>query len=300
MISFKKLQEKIKNLQSNVLLKKYSTFRIGGKAKYFVEANTTKELITILKTIKEYQIPFYVIGGGSKLLISDNGFDGLVVKTNNKDLEIKDNTMIVGAGVFTNHLIQKAKKESLTGVEWLAGIPGMVGGSISGNAGAFDGLMEDIIKEVEVFDLKTGKIINFNNKNCQFGYRSSVFKRNPELVILSATIELEKGNQKEIKKEMEKYFEHRRKHHPLQYPSVGCIFTNPVVDGKEIPAWKVVVDCGLDGKKIGNVKVSEKHSNFIVNLGEGKASEVEELINLIKTTAQEKLGISLTEEVQYL
>jgi UDP-N-acetylmuramate dehydrogenase len=296
----KNLREKIKNLQTDVSLKNYSTFRIGGPAKYFVKPETTEELISVLKIVKEDQIPFYIIGGGSKLLISDKGFDGLVIKTNNKNLEVKDNIISVDAGILTNHLIQKAKDKSLTGVEWLAGIPGMVGGSINGNAGAFGGSMEDIIESVQAFDLKTGEIIDFSKEDCQFKYRSSIFKKNSNLIILSADLKLKEGNKEEIKKEMEKYFNHRRKHHPLQYPSVGCIFTNPVVNGEEVPAWKVVVDCELIGKRIGNVKVSEKHSNFIVNLGEGKASEVEELINLIKKTAQEKFGISLTEEVQYL
>lgn len=296
----KNLREKIKNLQTDVSLKNYSTFRIGGPAKYFVKPETTEELISVLKIVKEDQIPFYIIGGGSKLLISDKGFDGLVIKTNNKNLEVKDNIISVDAGILTNHLIQKAKDKSLTGAEWLAGIPGMVGGSINGNAGAFGGSMEDIIESVQAFDLKTGEIIDFSKEDCQFKYRSSIFKKNSNLIILSADLKLKEGNKEEIKKEMEKYFNHRRKHHPLQYPSVGCIFTNPVVNGEEVPAWKVVVDCELIGKRIGNVKVSEKHSNFIVNLGEGKASEVEELINLIKKTAQEKFGISLTEEVQYL
>lgn len=296
----KNLREKIKNLQTDVSLKNYSTFRIGGPAKYFVKPETTEELISVLKIVKEDQIPFYIIGGGSKLLISDKGFDGLVIKTNNKNLEVKDNIISVDAGILTNHLIQKAKDKSLTGAEWLAGIPGMVGGSINGNAGAFGGSMEDIIESVQAFDLKTGEIIDFSKEDCQFKYRSSIFKKNSNLIILSADLKLKEGDKEEIKKEMEKYFNHRRKHHPLQYPSVGCIFTNPVVNGEEVPAWKVVVDCELIGKRIGNVKVSEKHSNFIVNLGEGKASEVEELINLIKKTAQEKFGISLTEEVQYL
>jgi len=300
MVSIQRLED-IAGIQSNVSLKKYSTFRIGGIAKYFFEAETKEDLISVVKLAKEFKIPFYIIGEGSKLLISDNGFNGLIIKTKNQKFKVEGDEIEMEAGLLMNQLVQITLKESLTGVEWLAGIPGTIGGAIRGNAGAFSGSIQDVIINVNAFDAEKEKEVVLSKEECSFGYRSSIFKENPNLIILSCRIGLKKGNQKEIKKEMDKYFVHRRKYHPLQYPSVGCIFKNPKLKtGQEVPAWKVIADCDLAGKRIGNVKVSEKHSNFIVNLGEGKAKEVKELIQIIKDTVKEKMGIEIEEEVQCL
>jgi len=300
MASIQRLED-VAGVQSNVSLKKYSTFRIGGIAKYFFEAETKEDLISVVKLAKEFKIPFYIIGEGSKLLISDDGFNGLIIKTKNQKFKVEGDEIEMEAGLLMNQLVQITLKESLTGVEWLAGIPGTIGGAIRGNAGAFSGSIQDVIINVNAFDAEKEKEVVLSKEECSFGYRSSIFKENPNLIILSCRIGLKKGNQKEIKKEMDKYFVHRRKYHPLQYPSVGCIFKNPKLKtGQEVPAWKVIADCDLAGKRIGNVKVSEKHSNFIVNLGEGKAKEVKELIQIIKDTVKEKMGIEIEEEVQCL
>ena len=300
MVSIQRLED-ITGIQSNVSLKKYSTFRIGGIAKYFFEAETKEDLISVVKLAKEFKIPFYIIGEGSKLLISDNGFNGLIIKTKNQKFKVERDEIEMEAGLLMNQLVQITLKESLTGVEWLAGIPGTIGGAIRGNAGAVKSSIEDVILSVNVFDTEKEEEIVLSKEECSFDYRSSIFKKSPNLVILSCRIGLKKGNQKEIKKEMDKYFIHRRKYHPLQYTSVGCIFKNPKLKtGQEVPAWKVIADCDLAGKRIGNVKVSEKHSNFIVNLGEGKAKEVKELIQIIKDTVKEKMGIEIEEEVQCL
>ena len=293
--------EEIAGIKFNVSLKNYSTFRIGGIAKYFFEANTKEDLISVIKSAKEFKVPFYVIGGGSKLLISDNGFDGLIIRIRNRNFEVEGNEIKAESGFLMSQLIQIALKESLTGIEWLAGIPGTVGGAIRGNAGAFSGSVQDVILSVNAFDVEKEEEIILNKEECLFGYRSSIFKQNPNLIILSCRIGLKKGDKEEIKKEMEKYFSHRRKSHPLQYPSVGCIFKNPKLKtGEEVPAWKVIADCGLAGKQIGDVKVSEQHSNFIVNLGDGEAKDVKELIRIIKDTIKEKTGMEIEEEVQYL
>jgi len=287
-------------IQSNVSLKDYSTFKIGGRVKYFFEANTKRDLVSVVALSKKLNIPFFVIGGGSKLLISDDGFYGLVVRANNSNFKINGNNIEADAGFLMGRLIQIALKQGLTGIEWLAGIPGTIGGAISGNAGAFGGSVQDVIDSVNVINLETGKEEILNNDECLFSYRSSLFKKNHNLVILSCVINLKKGNKEEIKKKMNEYFVHRRNFHPLQFPSVGCIFKNPILNGKELPAWKVIVDCGLSGKRIGNVEVSEKHSNFIVNLGGGSSQDVKELIKVIKDTVKEKIGVEMKEEVQYL
>ena len=301
MVSIQQLQEELSGIQSDVSLKKYSTFRIGGNAKYFFEAETKTDLISAVKLAKEFKIPFYVIGGGSKLLISDNGFDGLVIKTGNKEIKINGEEIEAGAGLSMNQLIRLTLEEGLTGVEWFAGIPGTVGGAISGNAGAFDGSMQDIITSVTAFDLEKQQEVILKKEECLFGYRTSIFKQNPNLIILSCKISLKKGDKEEVQEKMSEYFAHRRKYHPLQYPSVGCIFKNPILEnGEEVSAWKIIDDCDLSGRRVGDVEVSKKHSNFIVNLGEGTAKDVKELIKIIKDTVKEKTGIEIEEEVRYL
>ena len=300
MASIQRLED-IPGIRSNVSLKNYSTFRIGGMAKYFFEAKTKEELISVIKLSKEFKTPFYVIGEGSKLLISDNGFDGLIIKTVNQKFKVEGNEIEMESGLLMNQLIQIALKEGLSGVEWLAGIPGTIGGAIRGNVGAFKGSVQDVVISVNVFDADKEEEIILSKDECLFSYRSSVFSKNPNLVILSCRIGLKKGDKEEMKKKMDEYFAHRRRVHPLQYPSVGCIFKNiKLKTGQEIPAWKAIFDCGLSGKRVGDIQLSEKHSNFIINLGEGKAKDVKELIQIIKNTVKEKTGEDIKEEVQYL
>ncbi len=310
------LKETLSTIQFNVSLKNHSTFRIGGKAKYFFVAKTKKDLILAVNIAKKLSLPFYLLGGGSKLLISDKGFDGLIIKVKNSKFKLEGNEIFAEAGVSLEKITKLAAENSLSGLEWAAGIPGTVGGAIRGNAGAWGISMKDIVKEVEVFDVKKQKIVFFNNKDCKFGYRTSVFKENPNLVVLSCKISLKKGNKEKSKQEMKEYIEYRKKHHPLAFPSVGSIFENftPSSDkifelypeflqfkkNKEIPAGFLIAECGLVGKRIGDVKISEKHSNFIINVGDGKAEDVKKLIKLAKEKVKERFGIELKEEIQYL
>ena len=172
------------------------------------------------------------------------------------------------------------------------GIPGTIQGAVYGNAGAFGKSMEDNVKSVEVFDIKTNKIKIFKNKDCRFSYRNSVFKKNKNLIIISAKIKFQKSNPDKIKQ----YLNYKKDTQPLNFPSAGSIFKNP----KGFTAGELVEKCGLKGKRIGDVKVSEKHANFIVNLGNGKAKDVIKLIKLIKTKVKNKFKINLEEEIQFL
>lgn len=256
-------------IQKNVPLKKYTTFKIGGPAKYFCLARNKKDLIEAIKWAKEKKMPFFILGGGSNLLVSDRGFDGLVIKFQNPKL-----------GDFVEQ-----------GLEWAAGIPGTLAGAVRGNAGAFGRSMEDVVKEVEVFDVKTRKIKIFKNKQCQFSYRNSIFKKNPNLIILSVKIKTGRADPKKIKQ----YLNYRKIHHP-QLPSAGSVFKNP----KGVGAAKLIADCGLAGKQVGRAQISIQHPNFIVNLGGAKASDVLKLINLTKRKVKNKFKIKLQEEIQYL
>jgi UDP-N-acetylmuramate dehydrogenase len=306
------------NVLENVSLAPYTTFKIGGPAKYFFEAKSKEEILEIINWAHQKNLPYFILGGGSNVLFSDNGFDGLVIKIKNLRLEIKDSIMTVGAGVSLSQLIQIALENSLTGLEWAVGIPGTIGGAVRGNAGAMGLAMADIVKEVEFLDEK-GKIRKWNKNQCRFGYRDSIFKKNPKWIILSAKIKLKKGDRKEIQKKMEENLA-KRENQPKE-PSAGCIFKNieiknykneyqkwlqkypeikNLVKNGKLPAAWFIEQCDLKGKQIGRAKISEKHANFIVNLDEAKAEDVIILISLIKQKVRNEFGIQLQEEIEMI
>ena len=294
-------------LQKNISLKKYTTFRIGGKAKYFFKAETKEDLIEAINLAKKKKLPFFILGGGSNILVADEGYNGLVIKlqiTNSKsqtDSKLQIPKIYAEAGTPLASVVSKATKKSLTGLEWAAGIPGTAGGAIYGNAGAFGSSMKDIVKTITVLEYgqsseaEPRKII-VKNKDCEFGYRDSAFKHKKNLIILSAILQLKKGKRKEIEKKIKENLNYRKERQPLNFPSAGSVFKNP----KNFSAGELIDKCGLKGKKVGNVKISEKHANFIVNLGGGKAKDVMKLIKIIKNKVKKKFAVTLEEEIQFL
>jgi len=298
------IKKLLPGIRKNVFLKNYTTFKIGGPAKYFFVARTKENLITAILVAKKNNLPFFILGGGSNLLVSDKGYKGLIIKTKNSPKEslrlptgqAKLKNIYVEAGTLLAKVVLEATKNNLTGLEWTAGIPGTVGGAIRGNAGAFRRSMKDIVKEVEVYDIKNEKIIILKNKNCKFGYRDSIFKHKKNFIILSVIFRLKKGNSKRIKMKIKEFLNYRKETQPLNFPSAGSVFKNPA----GFSAGELIEKCGLKGKRIGNVKISEKHANFIVNLGGGKAKNVKKLINLAKKRVKNKFGVVLEEEIQIL
>jgi len=206
--------------------------------------------------------------------------------------------------------MKKRTKSSSPGLEWAVGIPGTIQGAVCGNAGAFKQSMQDAVKEVEVFDVKTGEIKNFKNKDCQFSYKDSIFKKKKNLIILSVKIKnrASEGSEDEDENEVliaskksnaqkiKEYLDYRKERQPLNFPSAGSVFKNP----PGFSAGELIDECGLKGKKIGNVKISEKHANFIVNLGRGEAKDVMRLIKIIKNRVKKKFGVVLEEEIVIL
>lgn len=304
-------------IERNKDLANFSTFKIGGPAKYFVKVKNEKEVIDALKWAKKKQLPFFILGGGSNLLFSDNGFEGLVIKMENNFCKIEKRKITAGAGCPLQKLVQETIKRGLAGLEWAIGIPGTLGGAIYGNAGAFGGEMKDIVKKVKILEVKNSEIKTryLKNKDCHFGYRESIFKKNKNWIILEAVLQLKKGKKEELKKKVEEILEIRIKKQPLNYPSAGSVFKNvPLKDiPKEIqerfkekikngflPAGVLIEEAGLKGKKIGGAKVSEKHANFIVNFDKAKARDVFSLILLIKERVKKKFGIILQEENEIL
>ena len=293
----------------------HTFFRIGGPAKFFFIAKTKQNLIKAIAIALKNRMPFFILGRGSNLLVSDKGYDGLIIKIQDTRYKIRDTKFFAGAGTKLSDLVKLAADKNLLGLEWAVGIPGTIGGAIRGNAGAFEKSMNDVVKKVEVLEIKipetqdpnyshilenmrivSSRIRSFKNKDCKFQYRDSVFKQNKDLIILSAEIQLQKGDKKAIQAKMKEYLNYRKKHQPLNFPSCGSIFKNP----SKFSAGELIEKCGLKGKKIGKAQISKKHANFIINLEGAKAKDVIKLITVVKKKVKDKFGIKLKEEIQYL
>jgi UDP-N-acetylmuramate dehydrogenase len=321
-IIFESLQLALPSIQKNIPIASYTTFNIGGTAKYFLETSKKEDIVTALVLAKKLKLPFFILGGGSNVLVSDKGFKGLIIRIKNpkEELLVKElqgNIIIEApAGIEIRQLVSFSVENGLQGLEWAGGLPGTFGGAIRGNAGAFGGEIKDSIFQVEAFD-KNILLRKFSHKECQFSYRSSIFKKK-QWIILSAQIKLKRGNKQELENIANSRINYRKEKHPLEYPSAGSVFKN--VDVKKIPkkfqtlffdkikkdpfpivpsAW-FIIEAGLTGKKIGQAQISKKHSNYIVNLGGAKAKDVLQLIALVKKVIKKKYGVLLEQEIQFL
>jgi UDP-N-acetylmuramate dehydrogenase len=281
-------------LRENVLLSEYSTFRIGGPARYLIEVDNAEDLKKVIQKVLELNLQFIVIGGGSNILFSSKGYNGLVIvfKSNNT-FSINDNLIEVNASVSLNYLVNKLN--NYTGLEWAVGIPGTVAGAINGNAGAFGGEMSELIKQVKVLEVKDNQIIekNFSKEDCKFSYRNSIFKNNPNLIIISAILELKKDSEENVKQKIKNNLSKRMSKQPKGF-SIGSIFKN----GEDFFAGELIEKAGLKGLQIGDAKISDEHANFIINLGEATSDDVLELIKIIKKEVKEKFSIDLEEEIK--
>ena len=285
--------QNIGKIEEDVFLSKYTTYKVGGLAKCVIYPKDISKLVQLIKLIKKYNVKYKVIGNGSNLLFSDKRFDGVIIKLNNLDkLEIVGNKMIVGAGYSLMKLSLVAMKNSLTGLEFAAGIPGTVGGAMFMNAGAYKSDMGYVVKGVKVLTDEL-EIINLTNKEMDFHYRSSFLQTHPNYICLEAIISLSKGEKSAIEKVMKDRKKRRLESQPLEYPSAGSVFRNP----EEKPAWRYIDEAGLRGYEIGGAQVSPKHSNFIVNNGYASAKDILDLIRLVEKTVYEKFGVKLHKEV---
>ncbi len=282
-------------IRRNVPLKDHTTFRIGGKAKYFFIAKNKKDLVSAVELAKKKKLPIFLLGGGSNVLIPERGFGGLVIKIKNSKFGIQNYSIFSEAGVSLGQLVNAAASAGLVGLEWAAGIPGTLGGAIYGNAGWPRNRknISSVIESVEVLEtLPEFKIKEYKLKDCKFGYRDSVFKHKPGLVILSAKFKLKKGSKNKIRKEISNILKIRREKIPFGF-SAGSVFKNP----KGYFAAKLIEECGLKGKTIGGAKISEKHANFIINFKGAKEKDVKKLIILAKKEVKKKFNVGLEEEI---
>ncbi|MEA1925947.1 MAG: UDP-N-acetylmuramate dehydrogenase [Patescibacteria group bacterium] len=311
-------------IKKNIPLEKMTTFKIGGPARYFCAVENIDDLAEAQQFAVSNNIKTFILGGGSNILFSDRGFDGLVIKIQNEALSLKQETsgkytIQSSAGTPLSKLAAFSIKNSLTGLEWAMGVPGLVGGAIQGNAGAFGSEMKDCISIVRTVDRESSNwsnLMEISCDDCNFSYRNSAFKENKNHIIWDCEINLSKGNKLEIEKKVLKYASHRSKKQPplAKFPSAGSIFKNPVVSKKvheafehdmevkcrtdRIPAGWLIERCDLKGKRIGNAMVSRKQANFIINLGKATAEDVIILISFIKMKARNEFGVQLKEEIQ--
>lgn len=272
----------------------HTTYKVGGKARYFVYPKNEIALMRLLKETKENQIKTKIIGKGSNLLVSDDDYDGMVICLDRYFNEVifEKNKVSVYAGQSIIYLAHEAMKRGLSGLEFASGIPGTVGGACFMNAGAYKSEMKDVVEAVWV--LKEGNCVWMSAEECEFSYRNSIFKRNPDWVILAVRFHLTPKDPLEIKELMDSRRQRRMASQPLDKPSAGSVFKNP----EDMPAWKYIEESGLRGKCINGAKVSEKHANFIVNEREAKAQDIYDLIELIQKSVYEKFNVFLKAEVE--
>lgn len=286
----------VKALKFKEPLKKHCSFGVGGPADYYCEAKNIKELTDLIKFSKKARIPYLIIGAGTNILFDDKGFRGIVIKMNLKNIKIQNSKIIADAGASISALIQESLKNNLQGLEKWAGLPGTVGGAVAGNAGCNGLEIKDILVKAKLLNPLTGKIKEVNNKYFKFKYRESILKKSGEILI-SAAFELKKAKSIEnFKKILKEILSSRLKKQPFG-PSAGSFFKNP---SAQKPAGFLIEKAGLKGKKIGNAQISEKHANFIINLGNASSKDILSLARLIQKTVKKAFKITLKPEVQIL
>lgn len=307
------------DVHENVALRDYTTYRIGGPARAFIALERAEDLPEIIEIVRRRQEPYFVLGGGSNILVSDRGFPGTVIYIRTKGLKVSGERLTIQAGESLSDAIEFCIDAGLGGLEWGTSVPGTVGGAVVGNAGAFYGAMDQIVRKVTAFDPSCGVFRTYSNCECGFHYRTSIFKRNGQ-IISEIEFQLTPMDRTELRRKSETIRQYRASRHPIE-PSVGSVFKN--IDDKKfigpflerhpdareeytrrwkskIPTAYLIDLCGLKGFRLGGVEVAHKHSAFIINIGQAKAEHVAIMVGLIKERIWNAFGIHLREEIRYV
>ncbi|MDD4289938.1 MAG: UDP-N-acetylmuramate dehydrogenase [Patescibacteria group bacterium] len=309
------IKEKFKNIELNKSLKGLTTFKVGGGSKYYLEILDIEELQSCVKYCNDNKIEFLVLGWASNVLISDNGFDGLIIKLKNQEIKIQDSFISVSAGTSLSNFLQFTLDNNFIGAEFLAGIPGTLGGAIYGNAGIPNKSISDILESALCVS-KKGKILEIKKENCKFSYRNSIFKEN-KYIIYSAKIILDYGDTNISKELVKKSILERNLKQPIEYPSAGSFFKNVKITDELknnlkdfdvsifeksgiIPAGFLIEKAQLKGFEVGGAKVSEKHANFLINYKNATAGDIYNLSKKVEEVIFEKYKIKLEPEVQLI
>lgn len=286
-------------LRFDIPLAEYSSFHTGGTAAYFIDTKTVDETVHAVITASQNKIPFFIIGGGSNLLISDKGYDGLVIKINILGIKkIGDTEIECCAGEELMHLVSFAAENGLQGLEFAAGIWGSVGGAVYGNAGAYGGEIKDVLTEIMLLD-RVGNLKKVKPDYCRFGYRDSYLKQTQEIV-LSVKLSLQKGRKEELLTKIDEILAIRASKHPVKQYCAGSFFKN-IPDSKEkygkLPVGRLLDEIGAKSMSVGGAKVFEKHANIIINDGTAKSKDIRELADILKKKVFDTFGITLEDEV---
>lgn len=282
---------KFKDMKINVPLSLHTTMRVGGNAHFFIEPNSVKKFVEIIKFCAKNNIRYFVLGNGSNVIFGDEGYDGVIISTKKiNKIKIHKNIAVIDCGVNLFIANKIFIKNALSGMEFTYGIPGTMGGAVYMNAGAYNHEIKDIVHKVMYYNGKKIKIIK--NKNTIFSYRDSIFKKN-NFVILKVWLKLNKSEKKEVESNCLNNLKKRQISQPLEYPNCGSVFKK--VNG--VSAGQIIDKLGLKGLKVGGAEISCLHANFIVNKGNASASDVKNLIQQVKAKVKQKSDISLEEEV---
>lgn len=284
------------NVHTDEPMSRHTTFRIGGNADYLVKPGNADEVAAVIVVCREYNIPYFILGNGSNLLVSDDGYRGMIINImDNMDSVTVDGRIITAqAGAMLVRVSVMARDNALTGLEFASGIPGTIGGAVYMNAGAYGGEMKNVVKTVRAID-EYGRIYELDSEKMDFSYRHSIVEER-KLIVLEVTLELEHGSREAIDDRMKELAEARRSKQPLEYPSAGSTFKRP----EGYFAGKLIMDAGLRGYSVGGAQVAEKHCGFVINKGGATASDVVELIRDVQHDVDDKFGVTLEPEVKML
>ena len=277
-------------------MSQHTTFKIGGPADYFLMPDKGEDVGRVIKICKEKEIPYFILGNGSNLLVGDGGYRGAVIQIyrNMSSVTVEGNEITAQAGALLSAVAAAAKNASLTGFELAGGIPGTIGGAVVMNAGAYGGEMKDVLTEVTVMNAE-GDIFTLPTEELELGYRTSIIKT-AGYIVLEAKIRLKEGDPEVIRETMKDLTIRRTTKQPLEYPSAGSTFKRP----EGYFAGKLIMDSGLAGYQVGGAQVSEKHCGFVINAGDATARDVRTLMDNVRDIVYKKYGVTLEPEVKFL
>ncbi len=290
-------------LKTDEMMSRHTSFRVGGPARLYIEPSELREVIVLIQVAEAIHIPYFILGNGSNLVISDQGIDALVIRLGERFSSIwtendpNDDDVVymhAYAGALLAKVSSMATRQALTGLEFASGIPGSLGGAVYMNAGAYEHDMKEIVDSVLCVS-KNGETYTVNRDECDFGYRSSCFMKDGGIV-LTVVLKLHRGDKEKIAAQIKEYTEKRTKSQPLNYPSAGSMFKRPT----GYYAGTLIDQAGLKGFTVGGAQVSEKHAGFVINIGGATAADIDELTKQVRAVVEEKFGVTLEREVRFI